>query len=110
MKGGIIGLDCFLCSGLLLFFGPLISVVVIFSVASSISTRPFARGGISNDGERGLVSEGVSTNNDVVLEDDREWDFVLRGFPPNDRRDWLLVIAQWGFSVVEFCILYFFML
>jgi hypothetical protein len=53
---------------------------------------------MSREGEgEGLVSEGVSINNDVVLELDREWDFVLRGFPPNDRRDWLLVIAQSAF-------------
>jgi hypothetical protein len=97
MNGGIIGLDCFLFNGLFLFFTPLISVAAILSVKLSVSVRPLARGGTSSDGEgEGLVSEGVSITNEVVLELDREWDFILRGFPPNDRRDWdwLLVIAQ----------------
>jgi hypothetical protein len=53
------------------------------------------RDGISKDGEgEGLVSEGVSMSREAVLELDREWDFVFRGFPPNGLLDVLLVIAQ----------------
>lgn len=45
-----------------------------------------ARGGISSEGEgEGLVSEGVSIGNEVVLELEREWVLVFRGCPPNVR-------------------------
>ena len=70
-------------SGLRGFFEPLISVFARASVISTIC----ARGGISKTGEgEGLVSEGVSIGMEVVLELEREWVLVFRGFPPNDLR------------------------
>ena len=100
MKVGIIGLDCFLCIGLLLFFVPLISVVAIFSLISTNSAWPFVRGGISKEGDgEGLVSDGVSICWEVVLELDLECDFVLRGFPPNDLLFVVLLIAQGSFQI-----------
>tara|TARA_R110002060_G_scaffold23397_9_gene31660 strand:+ start:854 stop:1138 length:285 start_codon:yes stop_codon:yes gene_type:complete len=84
MNEGIIGDDCFLLplTGLRGFLEPWMSV---FSRASVISTI-CVRGGISSEGEgEGLVSEGVSIGMEVVLELEREWVLVFRGFPPNVR-------------------------
>lgn len=68
------------------------------SGCSSESVLLLARGGISRVGEgNGLVSDGVSTNNEVVvLELERECVFrlVLSGLPPKVLRDGILVIAQ----------------
>jgi len=102
MKGGIIGVDCFLSSGTRSWalIEPLIFVFAISSLIPLTARLPLGRGGISKGGEvEGLVSDGVSICcRDVVLELDRECDLVLRGFPPNDFLG-LLVIAQLACSL-----------
>ncbi len=75
MKGGIIGVDCFLSRGIPLrvFFEPLTSTFSMSSAIPLTAWVPFMWDGMSRDGEaEGLVSEGVSICSDVVLELDRE--------------------------------------
>ena len=91
MKAGIMGLDCFLSKAFRDFLEPFIPVWDTSSVIAFGGVS--GRVGIYTVGEgHGLVSDGVSSAQEVVLEPDGEY-LTLTAFPPNDLRLEVLVIA-----------------